>query len=268
MIVHAGVRREGATVPDFTFRLDGDVGLVTGAASGIGQAVAVAMAHSGAQVACADLASADMSRTMSLVHAAGGTALAVACDVTDEQQVDDTVARVEVDLGPLSLAVNSAGIADAAPAIQMPLAQWQRVYDIDVTGVFLCSRAQGRAMLEHGRGSIVNIASMSGTIVNRGLEQAHYNSAKAAVQHLSKSLAMEWASGGVRVNSVSPGYTATPMNTRPEVAEKARQFAADTPLGRMATPAEIAGPTVFLLSGAASFCTGIDLLVDGGFTCW
>jgi NAD(P)-dependent dehydrogenase (short-subunit alcohol dehydrogenase family) len=114
----------------------------------------------------------------------------------------------------------------------------------------------------------VNIASMSGTIVNRGLLQAHYNASKAAVMHLSKSLAMEWAARGVRVNSISPGYTATPMNLRAEVAEQVKQFEADTPLGRMAEPDEMVGPTVFLLSDAASFCTGVDLLVDGGFVCW
>jgi NAD(P)-dependent dehydrogenase (short-subunit alcohol dehydrogenase family) len=123
-------------------------------------------------------------------------------------------------------------------------------------------------MLEHGRGSIVNIASMSGSIVNRGLLQAHYNSAKAGVIHLSKSLAMEWADRGVRVNAISPGYTATPMNLRPEFAEQVRQFEAETPVGRMASVDELVGPAVFLLSDAASFVTGIDLLVDGGFTCW
>ncbi|WP_432545827.1 SDR family oxidoreductase [Kineococcus sp. SYSU DK004] len=253
---------------DFTFRLDGEVALVTGAASGIGRAIAVAIAEAGASVGCADLAGANTSETLRLIERGGGTALPITCDVTDEEQVDAAVARVEEELGALSLAVNSAGIANAAPAVDMPLAQWQKVYDIDVTGVFLSARAQGRAMLRHGRGSIVNIASMSGTIVNRGLLQAHYNSAKAAVQHLSKSLAMEWADGGVRVNSISPGYTATPMNVRPEVAEAVKQFAAETPMQRMAEPWEIAGPTVFLLSTAASFCTGVDLLVDGGFTCW
>jgi len=252
----------------FSFRLDDGVALVTGAASGIGRAVAVAIAEAGAPVGCADLAGSDLSGTLDLVAEAGGRGIPIMCDVTDEAAVDAAVAEVEAQLGPLSLAVNSAGIANAAPAVDMPLAQWQKVYDIDVTGVFLTARAEGRAMLRHGRGSIVNIASMSGTIVNRGLEQAHYNSAKAAVQHLSKSLAMEWATGGVRVNSVSPGYTATAMNLRPEVADAAKQFAADTPLQRMAEPSEIAGPAVFLLSSAASFCTGVDLLVDGGFTCW
>jgi NAD(P)-dependent dehydrogenase (short-subunit alcohol dehydrogenase family) len=123
-------------------------------------------------------------------------------------------------------------------------------------------------MLPRRRGAIVNIASMSGVIVNRGLLQAHYNSAKAAVIHLSRSLAMEWSDRGLRVNSISPGYTATPMNIRPEVAEQVKQFEADTPMGRMATVDELVGPAVFLLSRAASFCTGVDLLVDGGFVCW
>ncbi len=123
-------------------------------------------------------------------------------------------------------------------------------------------------MLPRRKGAIINIASMSGSIVNRGLLQAHYNSSKAAVMHLSKSLAMEWADRGIRVNSISPGYTATPMNLRPEVAEQVKIFERDTPLGRMATVDELVGPAVFLSSRAASFCTGVDLIVDGGFVCW
>jgi NAD(P)-dependent dehydrogenase (short-subunit alcohol dehydrogenase family) len=123
-------------------------------------------------------------------------------------------------------------------------------------------------MLPRGRGAIVNIASMSGTIVNRGLLQAHYNTSKAGVIHLSKSLAMEWVDRGVRVNVISPGYTATPMNLRPEVAEQRKIFERETPMGRMATVDEMVGPAVFLLSRAASFVTGVDLLVDGGFECW
>jgi NAD(P)-dependent dehydrogenase (short-subunit alcohol dehydrogenase family) len=114
----------------------------------------------------------------------------------------------------------------------------------------------------------VNIASISGRIANRGLMQAHYNASKAGVAHLTRSLAMEWVGRGVRVNSISPGYTATPMNLRPDVAEQARRFEADTPMGRMARVDEMVGPAVFLLSEASSFCTGLDLLVDGGITCW
>ena len=205
---------------------------------------------------------------VSTIAAAGGHAVAVPADVTDPESLAEAVRRTEAELGPLTLAVNCAGIANAAPAEDMSLAQWQRVIDIDLTGVFLSCQAEGRAMLGHGRGAVVNIASMSGSIVNRGLLQAHYNAAKAGVVHLTKSLAMEWADRGVRVNAISPGYTATPMNNRPEVAEQVKAFEADTPLGRMATVDEIVGPAVFLLSDAASFCTGVDLVVDGGFTCW
>ena len=109
---------------------------------------------------------------------------------------------------------------------------------------------------------------MSGSIVNRGLTQAHYNSSKAGVIHLSKSLAMEWVSRGIRVNSLSPGYTLSPMNRRPEVADQLKVFAAETPMARIATVDEMVGPTLFLLSRAASFVTGHDLVVDGGFTAW
>lgn len=256
------------TYPRVSFRLDGDVALVTGGASGIGQAIAIAIAEHGAAVGVVDLPMADFEPTMTAIARVGGRAIVVPADVTDVQAMQQAVATIEAQLGPLSLAVNAAGIANAAPAESMDITQWQRMYAIDITGVFISCQAEGRAMLAHGRGAIVNIASMSGSIANRGLTQAHYNSAKDAVIHLSKSLAAEWATRGVRVNSLSPGYTMTPMNTRPEVAAQVAQFASETPLQRTAQPEEMAGPAIFLLSPAASFCTGHDLVVDGGFTVW
>jgi NAD(P)-dependent dehydrogenase (short-subunit alcohol dehydrogenase family) len=253
---------------DADFRLDGRVAVVTGAASGIGRRVATGLAEAGADVGCLDLSGSALDAVVDDIERIGRRALALPADVTNAADLAGAVARVEGELGPLRLAVNSAGIADAAPAEDMSLEQWRRVIDVNVTGVFLSCQAEARAMLEHGSGSIVNIASMSGTIVNRGLLQAHYNASKAAVMHLTKSLAMEWCRRGIRVNSISPGYTATPMNLRPEVAEQVQQFEADTPLGRMAGVEELVGPIVFFLSDAASFCTGADLLVDGGFSCW
>jgi NAD(P)-dependent dehydrogenase (short-subunit alcohol dehydrogenase family) len=251
-----------------SFRLDDHVALVTGASSGIGRAIAVGLAEAGADVGCVDLPASDLAGTVAAIEAAGRRAHAAPADVTDAASIGAAVAAVEAELGPLRLAVNSAGIANAAPAEEMPLEQFKRVLDVNVTGLFLSAQAEGRALLRNGGGAMVNIASMSGTIVNRDLLQVHYNASKAAVVHLSKSLAMEWAARGIRVNSISPGYTATPMNTRPEVAEQVKRFEADTPLGRMAAPEEMVGPAIFLLGEAASYCTGVDLIVDGGFVCW
>jgi len=251
------------------FSLEGRISFVTGAGSGIGQRVAVGLAEAGASVGCFDLASSSgLNGTVAQIEKVGCRAIALTGDVTEAADLKQAVDIVEKVMGPLSIAVNCAGIANAVAAEEMPLAQWQKVIDVNLTGIFLSCQAEAKVMLPRKQGSIVNIASMSGTIVNRGLLQAHYNSSKAAVIHLSKSLAMEWSDRGVRVNSISPGYTLTPMNLRPEVAEARKQFEADTPLGRMATVDELVGPAVFLSSPAASFCTGIDLLVDGGFVCW
>ncbi|HTW27627.1 MAG TPA: SDR family oxidoreductase [Acetobacteraceae bacterium] len=248
------------------FSLNNRVALVTGAASGIGQRIAIGLAEAGADIACLDRTA--PAETVARIEALGRRAMSIPGDVTQAPDLERAVAEAEAKLGPLAAAVNCAGIANATAAEEMEQAQWQRMLDINLTGVFLSCQAEARAMLSRRRGAIVNIASMSGSIVNRGLLQAHYNTSKAGVIHLSKSLAMEWCDRGIRVNAISPGYTLTPMNARPEVADARRQFERDTPLGRMATVDEMVGPAIFLLSDAASFVTGIDLLVDGGFVCW
>ena len=251
------------------FRLDGEVALVTGAGSGIGQAIAIGLAQAGADVACFGHASkGGLQETVAKISALGRKALALTGTVTSEADLHSAVERTENDLGPLTVAVNNAGIAGAEPAETLSREAWNRLYEVNVSGVFLSCQAEARVMLPRRKGSIINVASMSGSIVNRGLTQTHYNSSKAAVIHMSKSLAMEWADRGLRVNVISPGYTLTPMNRRPEVAEQVKVFERDTPMGRMATPEEMIGPAIFLASRASSFVTGIDLIVDGGFVCW
>lgn len=252
------------------FSLAGRVALVTGAASGIGQRIAAGLAEAGADIGCLDRteSSEGLHATAAQIAALGRRVVVVEGDVTEEADLERAVAETERRLGPLAAAVNCAGIANATAAEAMERTQWQRVIDVNLTGVFLSCQAEARAMLPRHRGVIVNIASMSGSIANRGLLQAHYNASKAGVIHLSKSLAMEWCDRGLRVNCISPGYTLTPMNLRPEVAEARKIFEQDTPMGRMASVDEMVGPAVFLCSDASSFVTGVDLLVDGGFVCW
>ena len=251
------------------FDLSGRTALVTGAGSGIGQRIALGLAQCGANVACLDRRTDDgLADTVTMIENTGRKALAITADVTDRGALDAAVAQTEADLGALTIAVNSAGVANANPAEDMTEEQYQTLMDINMKGVFFSCQAEANAMLKNGKGSIINIASMSGVIVNRGLMQVHYNSSKAGVIHMSKSMAMEWVDRGVRVNSISPGYTATPMNTRPEMVHQTREFEAQTPMQRMATVDEMVGPAIFLASDAASFCTGVDLLVDGGFCCW
>ena len=195
-------------------------------------------------------------------------AVAIDADVSSPASLADSVTRLESELGPLQLAVNCAGIHSTAPAEAMDQVMWRRLVEVNLSGVFLSCQAEGRAMLGHGGGSIVNLGSVSGTIANRGLAQVHYNATKAAVAQMSRSLALEWAQREVRVNTVSPGYVRTPMSRAARTSRTYEEYLDDIPMRRMADPAEIVGPTVFLLSDAASYCTGAELLVDGGLVSW
>ena len=170
------------------FSLSDEVAFVTGAGSGIGQGIAIGLAEAGAHVALFDLTeSKGLDDTAKAIADKGRRALKTTGDVSDAAALEAAVKAAEAALGPLTLAANCAGIANATPAEDMPLEQWRRMIDVNLTGIFLSCQVEGRVMLPRGRGAIVNIASMSGTIVNRGLLQAHYNTSKAGVIHLSKS---------------------------------------------------------------------------------
>lgn len=248
------------------FDISGKKAFVTGAASGLGQAIAVAYAQAGVSVACFDITrNSGMAETVKAISETGQTALALEGDVTDIDAIDRAFAQAEEELGEIDIAVNSAGIANASSAEDMSQSQFLRMMDINLNGVFWSCQVEARRMLSRGRGSILNLASICGSTAIAGLQQAHYDATKAAVIRLTKSLAAEWAARGVRVNCLSPGFMATPMNCRAEVSENTRIFAAMTPMRRMGLPHEVGGPAVFLASDAASYCTGVDLNIDGGF---
>lgn len=245
----------------------GAVAVVTGAARGIGLEIASSLLQEGVRVGGLDVASADWSALTQVAETTGTGLRTAVVDVRSQEHVraavDEFAAWGEVHYG-----VNCAGIDHLQAADRVSAADWGRVIDIDLSGVFYSCQAEHQAILRHGNGgSIVNIASMSGSIVNRGVQHVPYGSAKAGVVHLSRSLGIEWASENVRVNSVSPGYTATEMTRRnsPEVNEA---LVAGVPMARMAEVSEIAGPVLFLLGPASSYITAIDLLIDGGFTAW
>lgn len=194
----------------------------------------------------------------------------VAVDVTDAAAVaavaDDIIAR----RGAPDVVLNAAGIVRSASAEEMSPADWQQVIDINLSGTFHVCQAFGRRMLDAGRGAIVNIASMSGSVSNFPQKQSSYNASKAAVSHLTKTLAGEWADRGVRVNSVSPGYigtdlTAALLERQPELGEIWRER---TPMGRLGSPDEVASVILFLSSDSSSFVTGSDVIADGGYTVW
>ncbi|MCI2417962.1 SDR family oxidoreductase [Saccharopolyspora sp. K220] len=246
------------------FTLEGKTAVVTGGARGIGEAIATALRDAHARVFICDI-NPD-------VGAATAQRLGVefvAADVTDSASVDAAFGQVAATAGTLDIAVNNAGIAHNHPSEDLSDEDWRRVLAVNLDGVFYCCRAAGRQMLQQGSGSIINTGSMSGHIANRPQPQSAYNAAKAGVIHLTKSLAGEWSARGVRVNSISPGYVGTEMTQLGMGNEEWRRTWLDsTPMGRVAQPREIAPAVVFLASDAASFCTGTDLVVDGGYTVW
>ena len=249
--------------------LDGKVALVTGGASGIGRATAVAMAREGARVAVADRAEETAAETVALINAAGGQAIAIGGDVTKEADVAAMVARTVSAFGRIDCAFNNAGVATRAvgPAGQrvheLSQASFDAMLAVNLTGVFLCLKHEVAQMLTQGvGGAIVNTASIAGLI---GLPtSAHYVAAKHGVVGLTKTAAMEYAQDGIRVNCVNPGYVKTPM-TKETMETRFDEIMAKVPMRRLGIPEEIAEAVVWMCSDKASFMTGASHVIDGGY---
>lgn len=242
--------------------LNGEVALVTGASRGIGYAVTLALADAGAAVAVNYEQSREAAESLvESINSGGGRALAVQGSVSDAGQVDAMVGQAQAGLGPVSILVNNAGITRDGLLMRMSEEDFDDVINTSLKGAFLCSRAVVRPMMKARRGSIINISSVIGRRGNAG--QANYSAAKAGLLGLTRSLARELGPRGVRVNAVAPGYVETDMTAElPE--EMKTQILGNTPLGRLASPADVAGVVAFLASPAAAYITGAVIPVDGG----
>ncbi len=251
-------------------RLDEKKGFVTGGARGIGKSTATAFAEAGADVAIIDVDFAEAEKTAAnIARETGRKVIAIKTDCTDPKQVDDMVLQVTKELGGLDFCHNNAGICINVPAEEMTFEQWNKVINVNLNGIFLTDIAAGKYMLAHGGGSIINTASMSAHIVNVPQPQCAYNASKAAVIQLTKSLAIEWARRGVRVNSLSPGYIGTELTLNsPTLIPLIEKWNEMAPLGRMGRPEELAAICVYLAGDASSFTTGADFVIDGAFTCF
>lgn len=253
------------------FSLKGKTAIVTGGERGIGLEIAVGFAKSGADIVIAGLAEAEFENAINRVQEQGAKCICIPTDISSEESVKNLVAKTLEVFPTIDILVNNAGINKLAPAEEMPLDVWQKIVNVNFTGTFLMCREVGAVMLKQGKGNIVNIASMSGLVVNPlPQQQCAYNSTKAGVIMLTKCLANEWAQRGVRVNAIAPGFTRTPLTAKrldtpndPAV----KKWIGGTPMNRVANPEEMVGLAIYYASDASTFTTGTVLQVDGGYTC-
>ncbi len=248
-------------------RLDGSVAVVTGGSGGIGRATALVLAEAGATVVVADLDVTSSGKVAAEINGVGGKAWAMPLDVTDEDSVDGLFSEVARREGAVDILVNNAGIAIRRPAVELALADWEKVVAVNMTGVFLCARAAARTMIAHGRGgAVVNVASIMGLSGGGLYPNISYQTTKGAVVNMTRALAIEWAPHAVRVNAVAPTYVRTgliaPLLEDPAMVAR---IEAMTPLRRLAEPEEVAAAICFLASPAAAMITGHVLPIDGGF---
>lgn len=253
------------------FSLKGKKAIVTGGERGIGFEIALGFAEAGADILIAGMREEEFEEAAVKIRAAGVQCDCTRTDISQEESVKAMVAHAKALWGRIDILVNNAGINKLAPAEEMPLEVWQKIIGVNLTGTFLVSREVGAVMIAQGGGSIVNIGSMSGLVVNPlPQQQCAYNSSKAGVLMLTKCMANEWAQKGVRVNAIAPGFMRTPLTKKrldtpndPAV----QKWISGTPMNRVGNPTELVGAALYLASGASTFTTGVVLSVDGGYTC-
>jgi NAD(P)-dependent dehydrogenase (short-subunit alcohol dehydrogenase family) len=244
-------------------KLEGKVALITGAGSGIGEAIALRFAGEGADIAVNDIDLASAEKTARAVKKLGRRAIAVQADVAIENQVNAMVDRTIKELGGVHILVNNAGLSTGGPAIEESLEDWDRMVAIVLRGTYLCSRRAARWMVKNKGGKMVNISSAAGFRGGPGMSA--YSAAKAGVMSLTRTLALEWAEHNIYVNCIAPGLINTPMTQRTLVKRFTTEQLLDrVPLRRMADPDEIAKPALFLVSDDASYITGVTIPVEGG----
>ena len=253
------------------FDLTGKVAVVTGAGAGLGANFSRALAEAGAAVVCADINTEHAERTASKLTRDGFKAVAVHADVTNEADIEQMIQRAVDEFGSVDILVNNAGIAAGIAAPEsVPLDEWKRTVDVNLTGVFACAQAAARTMIKAGKGgSIINLASILGFAASEPVAASAYAATKGAVVNLTRDLAVHWAQHDIRVNALGPAYFPSDMTggileDKSLLAEIERR----TPMGRVGRPNELDGPIVFLASDASSYITGQTLYVDGGWTAW
>jgi NAD(P)-dependent dehydrogenase (short-subunit alcohol dehydrogenase family) len=252
------------------FRLDGKTAIVTGGGRGLGQYMADALSDAGANVVLCSRTKETLEEVKEEIEEKGGKALALACDVTDPDDVENVVSETEERFGTIDVLVNNSGATWGAPALEMPLERFDQVMRVNVRGTFLMSQAVGRRMIEHGEGGkIVNIASIAGLVGGRPdyMQTIGYNSSKGAVIAMTRDLATSWARYGINVNALAPGWFPTKMSGG-LIEQFEDEMLADIPLNRFGKPGDIKGAVLFLASSAANYVTGQTVVVDGGQTAW
>jgi NAD(P)-dependent dehydrogenase (short-subunit alcohol dehydrogenase family) len=249
-------------------RLDGKKAFITGGAGGIGKSIARALAEAGADVAIVDINLEKAQEAAKDLEDIGTNILAIQADVTKEKDINEMIKEIVKKFGRIDIAFANAGITKNIPAEEMSLEDWKKVIDLNLNSVFLTCKAAGNQMIQQGEGgSIINTGSMSGHIVNVPQPQCSYNASKAAVIHLSKSLAVEWADKNIRVNSISPGYIGTDLIKKSaELKPLIDIWKESTPQKRLGTPEDLQAIAVYLASDVSSYTTGSDFIIDGGYT--